>query len=322
MYIVTGGAGFIGSVLVKKLNERGIEDVLIVDSVKKSLKWKNLLGKKYIDYISKEDFISHLYGGSFHNVKAILHMGACSATTEEDFDYLYNNNYLYSIELAKWCLQEQVRFIYASSAATYGCGNDGYIDCEKKTHSLMPLNRYGYSKQLFDLWVLKRKLSHSIVGLKFFNVYGPNEYHKDSMASLAYKAFDQIKKNGTLKLFKSHKTGYNDGEQLRDFIYIKDCANVVLWFLENEKCNGIFNVGTGKARTWNDLAQAIFKSMNLEKKIEYINMPMSLRNQYQYFTEANMEKLHSVGYKETFFSLEEGIRDYYDNYLLQENCYI
>ncbi|BBM81785.1 ADP-glyceromanno-heptose 6-epimerase [Candidatus Uabimicrobium amorphum] len=320
MYIVTGGAGFIGSVLVKKLNDRGINDIIIVDNIGTSLKWKNLLGKTYKDYIPKENFLDRVRRGTFPQVKAIIHMGACSATTEEDFDYLYNNNYLYSVELAKWSMREKIRFIYASSAATYGSGANGYVDSQDI--ELRPLNRYGYSKYIFDQWIKKENLDNSCVGLKFFNVYGPNEYHKGSMASLAYKAFSQIKEYGSLKLFKSHKVPYKDGEQLRDFVYIKDCIDVMLWFLDNPQHNGIFNVGTGKARTWNDLAAAIFKAMNLDYKVEYIDMPMHLRSQYQYFTEASMDKLTKMGFSQGFRSLEEGIRDYYENYLLQENPYL
>lgn len=320
MYIVTGGAGFIGSVLVKKLNERGINDIVIVDNVGTSQKWKNLLGKTYSDYIPKKNFLDHVHRGNFRQVEAVIHMGACSATTEEDFDYLYDNNHLYSVALAEWCLQEQIRFIYASSAATYGNGANGYVDNEDI--ELQPLNRYGYSKYIFDLWVKKKGLSDSCVGLKFFNVYGPNEYHKGSMSSLAYKAFHQIKQLGSLKLFKSHRSLYKDGEQLRDFVYIKDCVDVILWFLDHPQHNGIFNVGTGKARTWNDLAAAIFKAMNLDCKIEYVDMPVDLRSQYQYFTEASMEKLTTIGFDKGFTSLEQGICDYYENYLLQENPYL
>lgn len=321
MYIVTGGAGMIGSVCVEKLNEQGINDIIIVDNIHVSQKWKNLVGKKYTSYIHKEKFIDLINKNMLSNVKAVIHMGACSTTVEENFDYLYENNYLYSVSLAKWCLKNNIRFIYASSGATYGAGENKYCDSDENTLTLLPLNRYGYSKHIFDLWVLRNNYQHSLTGLKFFNVYGPNEYHKGNMVSLAYKALEQIKKTNNLNLFKSYDRNYKNGEQLRDFVYVKDCIDVIMWFIDNPDCNGIFNVGTGKAQTWNQVGTSIFKAMNQDPKITYIEMPDSLKKQYQYFTEADISKLRKIGYKKSFFDLEKGINDYYQNYLLQSNKY-
>jgi len=322
MYIVTGGAGFIGSAFVWKLNELGIDDILIVDNLGTTQKWKNLVNLRYYDYLHKDDFLEELYASRFPKIESIIHMGACSSTTELDADYLMDNNFHYTKELAKYCLANNIRLIYASSAATYGDGSLGFSDDHSIIPKLKPLNMYGYSKQLFDLWALKKEILDKIVGIKFFNVYGPNEYHKGDMKSVVCKAYYQIKETGKLKLFKSYKPEYKDGEQKRDFVYIKDCVDVMAWFLERRDVNGIFNLGTGKARTWNDLAKATFSAMGLETNIEYIDMPEAIRDKYQYFTQADMKKLQDAGYKRKFTSLEDAVKDYVQNYLSKENQYL
>ncbi|RMD85298.1 MAG: ADP-glyceromanno-heptose 6-epimerase [Candidatus Dadabacteria bacterium] len=323
MYIVTGGAGFIGSAFLAKLNSMGVERIIVVDNLGKSDKWKNLNGKIFLDYIHKNDFIEALYQNKFStSIKAIIHMGACSSTTERDAEYMLRNNYLYTKSLSEWAISNKVRFIYASSAATYGKGENGYSDSHSKIPLLRPLNIYGFSKQLFDLWALKTGAISEITGIKFFNVFGPNEYHKGDMASVVYKAFNTIQQTGKVRLFKSHNPKYKDGEFVRDFIYIKDCVEVLWWFFENEGKTGIFNLGTGKARSWNDLASAIFKAMGKKEEIEYIDMPEEIRGQYQYHTEAEMEKLRQAGCAFAFSSLEDSIEDYVKNYLMAENCYI
>ena len=243
-------------------------------------------------------------------------MGANSSTTEKDADHLFSNNYLYTKELAQYSLEKNIRFIYASSAATYGDGSLGFDDDDNKLETLRPLNMYGYSKQLFDLWAKKNDAFDKIVGLKYFNVYGPNEYHKGDMRSVVHKAFEQIRDTGKVKLFKSLNPKYKDGEQLRDFIYIKDAVDMTLFFLDKPNVNGLFNLGTGKARTWNDLVTAIFKSLNKPVNIEYIDLPEHLRDKYQYFTEAKMDKIKKAGFNSPITSLEDGVADYVKNYLL------
>ena len=326
MYIVTGGAGFIGSVVVSKLNAAGISDILIVDNLGTSQKWLNLLGKQYSDYLHKDEFIEHIRSGnlpgiSTESIAGIIHMGACSSTTEEDMDYLMENNFKYSRDLARFAVDNKIRFIYASSAATYGDGADGYSDAIEHMENLKPLNRYGYSKQIFDLWALNNGFVDKIAGLKFFNVYGPNEYHKGSMVSVPYLAFHQIQDSGKVRLFRSYREDYADGEQKRDFVYVKDCADVMLWLLENPDTNGIFNLGTGNARSWNDLAGAVFSALDLEPNIEYIDMPDKLIKQYQYFTEATMNSLESTGCPVKMHSLEDGVRDYVSKHLNSQQEY-
>lgn len=317
MIIVTGGAGFIGSAIVWKLNQLGENKIIIVDELGTDEKWKNLVPLKYEDFIHKDDFISMVIEQEIDfDITAIIHMGANSSTTEKDADHLFSNNYLYSKELAKYCLDKNIRFIYASSAATYGDGLLGFVDDENKLESLRPLNMYGYSKQLFDLWAKRKGAFDKIVGLKYFNVYGPNEYHKGDMRSVVHKAFEQIRDTGKVKLFKSLNPKYKDGEQLRDFIYIKDAVEMTLFFLDKPNINGLFNVGTGKARTWNDLVNAIFNALNKSVNIEYIDLPEHLREKYQYFTEANMNKIKKAGYNNSILGLEVGVADYVKNYLL------
>lgn len=323
MIIVTGGAGFIGSAFVWRLNREGIKDIIIVDQLGTDDKWKNLVGLTFTDYIHKNEFIEMVIADEVpFEVSSVVHMGACSSTTERDADYLWENNYLYSREVADWALRHNARFIYASSAATYGDGSSGFSDDHEIISRLKPSNMYGYSKQVFDLWVLKNKLENKMAGIKFFNVYGPNEYHKGDMVSVIYKAFHQIQETGKVRLFKSYKKEYPDGGQMRDFIYVKDCANVMWWLLENPSVNGIYNLGTGKARTWNDLIAAVFSSMGRKTNIQYIEMPEPLRNQYQYFTQAQMDKLKKAGCHVNFSSLEDSVRDYVTNYLQNADPYL
>lgn len=323
MIIVTGGAGFIGSAFVWKLNQQNITDVLIVDNLNTSSKWKNLVNLKFADYCHKDHFLTMIENGKMPaEVTAIIHMGACSATTENNADYLMENNYRYTKKLAEWCLKTKSRFIYASSAATYGNGDFGFSDDDEFMQKLQPLNMYGYSKHLFDLWSVQNKASDKIVGLKFFNVFGPNEYHKGDMASVIYKSYHQINETGKVNLFKSYKNGIGHGEQKRDFVYVKDCVDVMWWLLNNEQVNGVFNLGTGKARHWNDLVTATFQAMNKPTNIEYIEMPETIRNAYQYFTEAEMSKLTRSGCTVKFRSLEESIHDYVTNYLSKANPHL
>ncbi len=316
MIIVTGGAGFIGSAFVWKLNAEGINDILIVDELGQTDKWKNLVNRRYTEYIHKDVFLRMLRSEQMpFQPRAIIHMGACSSTTERNADYLMDNNYHYTCRLAEWALARDIRFIYASSAATYGDGSRGFSDENAVTETLRPVNMYGYSKQLFDLWVLRNKADSKLAGIKFFNVFGPNEYHKGDMRSVVHKAFEQIRDAGKVRLFKSHKPEYPDGGQMRDFIYVKDCVEVMWWMLEHREINGVFNLGTGKARTWNDLIRAVFAAMKGTPLIEYFDMPPEIRDQYQYFTEAHMDKLRQTGCPVSFRPLEEAIHDYVVNYL-------
>ena len=319
MIVVTGGAGFIGSAIVSRLNELGEQEIVIVDELGKDDKWKNLTGLKFIDIYHKSEFINLIIEDAVpFEVSAIIHMGACSATTEKDADFLLQNNYHYSQDLAKYCLMHKARFIYASSAATYGDGSNGYDDDQLKLNDLSPLNMYGYSKHLFDLWLHKMGMIEEVVGLKFFNVYGPNEYHKDDMRSVVHKSFEQIRDTGKVNLFKSYKKEYAHGEQVRDFIYVKDAVDMTLYFLHNRTLNGLYNVGTGKARSWKDLVTSVFNAMNKPADIDFIEMPEQLKGKYQYHTEANMKKLMDTGYNKTIMSLEEGVEDYVKNYLMKE----
>ena len=322
MIIVTGGAGFIGSAFVWKLNNEGMENIIVVDDLGTSDKWKNLVSLRYQDYIHKDDFLDMVYEDDVpFPVSGIIHMGACSSTTERDADYLMENNYRYSVRIADWAVKKDVRFIYARSAATYGDGSSGFSDDDEATRTLKPINMYGYSKQLFALWVLRTNLQAKVVGIKFFNVFGPNEYHKGDMRSVVHKSFGQIRETGKVRLFKSHRPEYRDGEQKRDFVYVKDCVDIIWWLLQNREVNGIFNLGTGKARNWNDLVGAVFAAIDEEPKIEYIDMPESVRGQYQYFTEATMDHLRLAGCPLSFHSLEDSVADYVRNYLVGgEKC--
>ncbi len=318
MIIVTGGAGFIGSALVQGLNQKGFEDIWVVDKLDHPEKQKNLEGIVYSRWVDKDVFLKEVTESKLPACTAILHMGACSSTTETDEAYLRANNFEYTRSMAKYCLKKGVRFIYASSAATYGAGENGYSDDESFLEILKPLNLYGASKQWFDLWAKEAGVLKDIVGLKYFNVYGPNEYHKEAMQSMVRKGFLQVRDVGSLKLFKSYKSEFGDGGQERDFIYIRDAVAMTLFFLEHKNMGGIYNVGSGEARNWNDLATAIFKAANKKVDIKYVEMPESIRDQYQYHTCAEMKKIRSAGYAEPITSLEEGIADYIRNYLIPD----
>ena len=317
-YIVTGGAGFIGSNIVKELNARGETDILVVDELGEDEKWKNLVGLQYEDYIDKDDLFDYLDELTLDEVRAVYHLGACSATTELDADYLAYNNYHYTRALCESCLDAGVRFVYASSAATYGDGTLGYSDADEMTPKYKPLNMYGYSKHMFDLWALKSGAIREIAGMKYFNVYGPGEAHKGDMRSVVHKSYGQILKDGEVKLFKSHRPGYKDGEQVRDFVYVKDAVEETLWFGEHKKVSGIFNCGTGQTRTWKDLVSAVFLAMGRKPNIQFIDMPEHLRGKYQYHTQADLTKLRAAGYERPFTSLEDGIADYVQNFLMKE----
>lgn len=324
--VVTGGAGFIGSAFIWKLNQMGIEDILVVDNLASTQKWKNLANIKFFDYIHKDIFLDVLNNVDLpfdEGETAIVHLGACSSTTETDADYLMDNNFSFSQQLANYAVENDLRFIYASSAATYGDGRKGFSDDDDYISRYLPINMYGYSKHLFDTWLLKMGMQENIVGLKFFNVYGPNEYHKGNMSSVVYKAYHQILKTGSVQLFKSAHPDYQDGEQKRDFIYIKDVVDVMYELLINNTVSGIFNLGSGHANTWKRLITAVFSAMDKPVQIDYIDMPKELQNSYQYFTQADMQKLSTeMDGRFSVNSLEDNVRDYIQNYLMQENPYL
>lgn len=316
MIVITGSAGFIGSCLVSKFNSEGITDLILVDDFSKIEKDKNSEGKKFNQKIERTEFINW-FNQHAKTVKQVIHIGARTDTTEFDVELFNRLNLNYTKDIWNICAEQGIPLIYASSAATYGLGEFGYSDDETKIPLLKPLNPYGDSKNDFDKWALVQKKSPpNWQGLKFFNVYGPNEYHKGRMASVIFHSFHQIKNAGKVKLFRSHNPNYTDGGQLRDFVYVKDVVNVI-WFLYSKKPkNGIYNLGSGKARTFYDLAKATFNALNLEPNIDFIDTPIDIRDKYQYFTEADMRKLISVGYNLPFTSLEEGVTEYVKNYLV------
>lgn len=308
--IVTGAAGFIGRNTVAELNARGVTKLILVDQLGTEEKWRNLAGLEFEDLISPDAFLSRVESGRAPASEVIIHLGACSATTERNADFLLENNYRYTRRLCEWAMGQRARFVYASSAATYGDGAQGYSDAEDHLGLLRPLNMYGQSKHMFDVWARQRGLFSQIVGLKYFNVFGPFEEHKADMRSLVHKAYGQIQARGWIELFESDRPDYAHGEQKRDFIYVRDAVDVTLHFAEHRATSGLFNCGTGQARTWLDLARALFSAMGRAPDIRFIPMPEVLRGKYQYFTQADVAKLRAGGYLKPFTPLEDAVRDY------------
>lgn len=321
MIIVTGAAGFIGSCLVSRLNEAGYKDIVLVDEFENEKKAANMENKTISNKVHRNDFIEWL-GENHKMVQFIFHIGARTDTTEFDTNIFDELNVNYSKDVWNACVNYGIGLVYASSAATYGLGELGYKDDHDLSEKLKPLNPYGISKNDFDIWALKQeKKPYFWAGLKFFNVYGPNEFHKGRMASVIFHAFNQINEKGSMKLFQSHRDDYKDGEQERDFVYVKDVIEVCLFLMETRKDSGIYNLGSGKARTFLDLAKNTFTSLNKEENINFIPTPEDIRDKYQYFTEADMSKLRGIGYNKPFTSLEEGIKDYVQNYLMKGEYY-
>lgn len=318
--LVTGGAGFIGSALVWELNRRGCEKIVIADRLGSDEKWRNLVPLKFADYIDGLDLIERLdrQPDAMDRFDVVFHLGACSATTEKDSDYLMRNNFDYTRRLCQWTLSRSARFVYASSAATYGDGTHGMDDKIDDLHRLRPLNMYGYSKHLFDLHAKNQGWLRRIVGLKYFNVFGPNEDHKADMRSVVHKAFGQIRASGRLQLFKSHRPDYADGEQERDFLYVKDAVRMTLHLAQAPLAHGLYNLGSGQAQTWLDLARAIFAALEMEPRIDFIDMPETLRAKYQYHTCADISRLRQAGYQEAITPLNDSVRDYVVNYLMHD----
>lgn len=323
MYVITGGAGFLGSALLWQLNGADLDEIVVVDNLACTEKWRNLLKRRYVDYLHRDRFYELMRRDALPwKVTAVVHLGACSSTTERDADFLMENNFHYSRDLCRYTLDKGARFINASSAATYGDGKLGFSDDAALIPRLRPLNMYGYSKQLFDLWLLRENLQDQVASLKFFNVYGPNEYHKGGMKSVVAKAHRQILDEGRLALFKSTLPDLADGEQKRDFVYVKDCTALMAWLLERKDVCGIRNVGTGAARSFNELGRAVFAALGRECRLDYVDMPETLRGKYQSFTQADMGWLARVGSPLTFTPLEEGVADYVRTYLEGEDPYL
>jgi ADP-L-glycero-D-manno-heptose 6-epimerase len=326
MILVTGGAGFIGSALVWGLNLQGHRHILVTDRLGLGDKWKNLV-KREVDYVvPKDQFFTWLQGSKHPAIQAVLHMGACSSTTERDGDFLMDNNVLFTKKLWDYCTELRIPFFYASSAATYGAEEENFSDAHGRIPALRPINKYGWSKQLFDVWALKQhQCPPAWYGFKFFNVYGPGEQHKGPQSSVVFHAFPQVRDQGSLRLFKSYRPEIGHGEQKRDFVYVKDVVKVILHFLEHHRQipSGLYNLGTGQARSFVDLGSAVYDALGKKPRFDWIEMPESLKNQYQYFTEADLSKLRKdAGYQESFSSLEEGVRDYVQNYLNQADQHL
>lgn len=319
--LVTGGAGLIGSALIHALNQRGCEDILVTDMLGRDEKWKNLSPLRFADYQQADAFLDRLEcePESLDSIRTVFHLGACSATTEPDAGYLMENNFAYTKRLAQWSLRRGIRFVYASSAATYGDGMQGMDDGTDRLETLRPLNAYGYSKHLFDLHAKRNdwfQREGGIAGIKYFNVFGPNECHKGEMRSLVAKAYEQILETGKVRLFRSHRADYKDGEQVRDFVYVKDAVAMTLHLADTPTANGLFNIGTGTPRTWIDLATALFGALGRKPEIEFIDMPGHIRNQYQYHTCADIGRLRATGWNATATTLEAAVTDYVRNYLV------
>ena len=316
--LVTGGAGFIGSALVWALNRRGCDNIVVCDILGTNEKWRNLTPLRFADYVEAADLLPRVQSGALGKFDCVLHLGACSATTEKDATYLIKNNYEFTKDLAVWSLANKARFVYASSAATYGDGAQGMEDNEVALDTLRPLNMYGYSKHLFDLHAKRAGFLNKIVGLKYFNVFGPNEDHKGDMRSLVHKSFAQVQSKGVIQLFKSYRKEYKNGEQKRDFLYVKDCAAMTLHLAATPKANGLFNIGSGHARTWIDLSNAVFTALKKKPSIKFIEMPEAIRDKYQYFTQANLMRLRGTGYSTPVTSLENAVNDYVRKYLVPD----
>jgi len=312
--LVTGGAGFIGSALIAELNRRGYDNIIVSDLLGADEKWKNLRALRYVHYIEADQLLDQLYS-ELDNVSCVFHLGACSATTETDCSYLIRNNYEFTRKLAEWCILGNRRFVYASSAATYGDGTAGMIDGTSKIQEYRPLNMYGYSKHMFDLYAHKRGYLNTIVGVKYFNVYGPNEQHKGAMRSVVHKAYEQIKETGRVKLFKSERSDYKDGCQMRDFFYVKDAVDATLHLAQSPGANGLYNLGSGTASTWLDLVSPIFAELGLDACIDFIDLPAELRGKYQYYTCADVTRLLESGWAGVKYPLDSAVRDYVKNYL-------
>ncbi|MCR4342174.1 MAG: ADP-glyceromanno-heptose 6-epimerase [Gemmatimonadaceae bacterium] len=315
--LVTGGAGFIGSALVWALNLRGCDSIVVVDFLGQTDKWRHLRPLRFEDYVEADDLADQLCDDRLGKFDLVLHMGACSSTTETDAAYLIRNNYQYTKDLAGYALKSGARFVYASSAATYGDGSAGMSDSAELEylHTLRPLNMYGYSKHLFDVHAAHNGWLEKIAGLKYFNVYGPNEDHKGDMRSLVHKAYGQVVETGRIRLFHSHRDEYGHGEQQRDFLYVKDAVDMTLHIAAGGH-NGLYNIGSGRAATWNSLANAVFSALGKDPKIEYFDMPEELREKYQYFTQADISRLRKTEYAREVTSLDEAVRDYVQSYLV------
>lgn len=321
MIVVTGAAGFIASVIAARLNQDNYNDLILVDDFSRKDRERNYSDLKYTQLVDRDQFIQWL-DDNHSQVEFIIHMGARSATTEFDYSVLEKLNLQYTKDIWNRCVKYGIGLIYASSAATYGDGNLGYDDNHDLPFQLQPLNPYGISKNEFDKWAIREeKQPYFWAGLKFFNVYGPNEYHKGKMASVILHSYNQITKTGGMKLFRSHKEGIADGHQSRDFVYVKDIAEVIMYMMQTRKGSGLYNVGTGKARTFLDLTKATFKAMGVEENISFIDTPVEIRDKYQYFTEANIQKLRSIGYTKPMTELEDGVADYVKNYIMQNKIY-
>lgn len=319
--VITGAAGFIGSFLVGYLNELGFEQLILVDDFTVERKKRNTDGKKFLEKVHREDFFNWVSGPD-RRIRHVFHLGARTDTTEMDYNVHRKWNLDYSKQMWNLCVEHNISLVYASSAATYGNGEHGYNDDHDVVTRLAPLNPYGVSKNEFDIWALAQTVTPPFwAGLKFFNVYGPNEYHKARMASVIFHAYNSIRASGGVKLFRSHNPAYKDGEQIRDFIYVKDVVSICVWLMQHQPESGLYNTGTGKARTFNDLVKAIFSSLDMPENITYIDTPIDIRDKYQYFTEANMDKLIAAGYNKPFYSLEDGVAEYVNEYLLSGRYY-